>query len=131
MEKKDFCRWITITGVLVIWTVKWAVRPYFHFNPASTFSLGITPNLLGSFLLPPGANWLLSKYIDLQMTLVLHWFCIVCFCLLVINEYLQLIPFFGRTFDYFDIIASAIGLYLSYWFVGKMGTSKLFNSSLG
>jgi hypothetical protein len=127
MEKRDFCKWITIIGVLIIWTVKWAIRPYFHFHPASTFILGIAPNLLGSFLLPIGTSWLLPKYIDLQLTLVLRWFCIVCFCLLVINEYLQLIPVFGRTFDYFDIVASACGLYFSYWFVGKMGTSKLFS----
>lgn len=130
MEKKDFCKWITITGVLIIWTVKWAVRPYFHFNPVNTFIFGITPNLLGSFLLPVGATWLLPKYIDLQVTLVLRWFCFVCFGLLVINEYLQLIPVFGRTFDYFDIAASACGLYFSYLLIGKTGTSKLFGSSL-
>ena len=131
MKKKDFCKWITITGILIIWTVKWVVRPYFHFDPASTFILGIAPNLAGSFLLPLGAVWLLPEYIDLQLAFVLRWFCTLCFVLLMINEYLQLIPVFGRTFDYFDIVASAGGLTLAYWLIGKMGTSQLFSNSLG
>ncbi|RTL58244.1 MAG: hypothetical protein EKK37_07855 [Sphingobacteriales bacterium] len=119
MELKTLCKWITIIGVLLIWTVKWAVRPWFHFNPVITFLLGVAPNLLGAMLLPIGANWLLEKYIDLRNVVFMRWFCIFCFLLLVINEYLQLIPVFGRTFDYYDILASAVGLYFSYWVMMK------------
>ncbi|MBI1781137.1 MAG: hypothetical protein HYR66_07170 [Sphingobacteriales bacterium] len=113
MELRILCKWITITGTLLIWTVKWAIRPWFHFNPVFTFILGIAPNLIGSALLPFGASWLLQKYIDLRDMFSLRWFCVVCFALLVVNEYLQLIPVFGRTFDYYDILASAAGLYFS------------------
>jgi hypothetical protein len=35
--------------------------------------------------------------------------------MLVINEYLQQIPFFGRTFDISDILFSALGLLVSYF----------------
>jgi hypothetical protein len=42
------------------------------------------------------------------------------FAMLVTNEYLQQVPFFGRTFDYFDILFSAIGLMASYFVFGKI-----------
>jgi hypothetical protein len=119
MKNRLFCKWITITGVLVILTVKWVIRPYYYFKPGSGFLLGIAPNFLGAFLLLFGAKWLLPKFIDWQTNLSLRMFCLTCFALLVINEYLQLIPVFGRTFDYFDIIASAAGLYISYLLTGK------------
>jgi len=45
---------------------------------------------------------------------------VTVFGMLVVNEYLQLIPIFGRTFDYFDIIFSAIGLSASYFVFGKI-----------
>ncbi|MBI2731193.1 MAG: hypothetical protein HYX40_10640 [Sphingobacteriales bacterium] len=131
MGKKDFCKWIAITGTLLIWTVKWAIRPYFHFNALNTLLLGIAPNLLGSFLLPVGGSWLLSKYIDLQIESVLRWFCVLCFCFLVLNEYLQLIPFFGRTFDYYDILASAIGLCCSYYFINRALAVRFLNDMQG
>lgn len=123
MERTS-CKWITIVGILCIWTVKWVVRPYFHFNAVITFLLGITPNLLGSALLLTGAVWIFTRYIYAGESLMLRWFCMVCFLLLVINEYLQLIPFFGRTFDYYDILASALGLYISYIFIGKYVLGK-------
>ncbi|HVX27716.1 MAG TPA: hypothetical protein VHB70_15300 [Parafilimonas sp.] len=34
--------------------------------------------------------------------------------LVVINEYLQLIPLFHRTFDYLDILASFVGIFIGY-----------------
>jgi len=34
--------------------------------------------------------------------------------LVIVNEYLQLIPYFGRTFDYLDIVFSVIGTWLGY-----------------
>lgn len=113
MDLKPFCKWITVAGILLIWTIKWVLRPYFHFDPIITFLLGIAPNLLGAILLPMGATWLMDRYINLQNPVLMRWFCITCFVLLVINEYLQLIPVFGRTFDYFDILASAVGLFAS------------------
>jgi hypothetical protein len=42
------------------------------------------------------------------------------FGMLIVNEYLQLIPFFGRTFDYNDIIFSLVGLMVSHFVFGKL-----------
>lgn len=119
MSLKNFCMYAVITGTLLIWMVKFFLRPYINFSQPATFLLGITPNLLGSFLLPLGCYWLLGKYINLFSDKHLKWFCIVCFGLLIINETLQLIPFFGRTFDFYDIAASATGLTFSYFICSK------------
>lgn len=127
MELKTLCKWITIIGVLLIWAIKWAIRPWFHFNAVITFLLGIAPNLIGAMLLPIGASWLLEKYIDLRNVFLMRWFCVISFLLLVINEYLQLIPVFGRTFDYYDILASAAGLYFSYQVMMKF----IFQAAIG
>jgi hypothetical protein len=81
--------------------------------------------------LPFGATWLLQKYIDLRNMFLLRWFCVICFLLLVVNEYLQLIPVFGRTFDYYDILASAAGLYFSYWIMLKHFFANKYWEELG
>ncbi len=125
MRLKFFCRYAVITGAIVIEAIKWGVRPYFDFAAPTKFLLGIAPNLLGSFLLPLGCYWLLSKYINLFEDIQLRLFCVVCFGLLVINELLQLFPVFGRTFDYSDIAASAAGLTGSYFFCTKYLFRKL------
>jgi VanZ family protein len=41
--------------------------------------------------------------------------CVLGLGMLIFNEYLQLIPFFGRTFDYHDILSSMAGLAISYF----------------
>jgi glycopeptide antibiotics resistance protein len=40
--------------------------------------------------------------------------CTFGLLLVIINEYLQLIPVFGRTFDYLDIFASFLGASIGY-----------------
>lgn len=84
--------------------------------------LGVAPNLLGSFLLPFGAYWffhgrdhLLARLLRLENAVELRQLCLVSFALLVLNEYLQMIPVFGRTFDVYDILVSVPGLSLSYF----------------
>ncbi len=125
MLLKNFCKYIVIIGAVLIEGIKWGVRPYFNFAQPTKFLLGIAPNLLGSFLLPFGCYWLLNKYINLHNNKSFKNFCAVCFCLLVTNEMLQLIPIFGRTFDYSDIAASAAGLITSYIFCSKYLFRKL------
>ncbi|MGG9964251.1 hypothetical protein [Ferruginibacter sp. SUN106] len=125
MRLKLFCKYSVIAGTLIIWIIKFALRPYIHFTQPTKYLLGIAPNLLGSFLLPLGCYWLLGKYINLHADKQLRWFCVVCFGLLVINELLQLIPVFGRTFDYSDIAASAVGLASAYFLCSKYLFRKL------
>ena len=125
MTLKQMCKYTLVTGAIIIEGIKWGIRPYFHFSQPIKYFFGIAPNLLGSFLLPFGCYWLLGRYINLHDDKQLKIFCIVCFALLVINELLQLIPVFGRTFDYGDIAASAVGLITSYFFCGKYLFRKL------
>ncbi|MBI5373429.1 MAG: hypothetical protein HZA79_15505 [Sphingobacteriales bacterium] len=127
MELKQISKRIVIAGTLLIWTIKLFIRPYYQFDQPLHFFLGIAPNFLGSFLLPFGACWffsgrnhLLARLFRLEGTGDLRQFCLLGFGLLVVNEYLQLIPVFGRTFDYFDIVFSSIGLLLSYFVYGRL-----------
>jgi hypothetical protein len=125
MTLSFYCKSVVITGTVIIMAIKFAIRPYFHFAQPTKYLLGIAPNLLGAFLLPFGCYWLLNKFINLHSAKQFKWFCRVCFVLLVINELLQLIPVFGRTFDYNDIAASAAGLISAYYLCSKYLLEKL------
>lgn len=129
MELKNISRWIVITGTLIIWLVKFGVRPFYDFGQPTNFFLGVWPNLLGSFLIPFGAYWffsgrgfLIARIFRIHSLSDLRLVCLMGFGMLVVNEYLQLIPIFGRTFDYFDIIFSAVGLSASYFVFGRIYT---------
>jgi hypothetical protein len=126
MQLKSLSRLFVVTGTLIIWIIKFGIRPFHHFEEPTQLMLGVAPNLLGSFLIPFGAYWfftgryhLLARIFRIQSIMDLRIVCMMGFCMLVINEYLQLLPFFGRTFDYFDIISSATGLSISYFVFGK------------
>jgi hypothetical protein len=127
MELRNISKWTVITGTLVIWLIKFGIRPYFDFAQPIDFFMGIAPNLFGSFLIPFGACWLLSssefllvRNFRIRSQADLRTICLLGFAMLVTNEYLQQVPFFGRTFDYFDILFSAIGLMASYFVFGKI-----------
>lgn len=122
MQLRTNCRNLVVAGTLLIWTIKFFVRPFLHPTGTLGFFLGIAPNLLGSFLLPFGAYWLYThpqffngRLLRFSFFSDVKFVCFFGFSLLLINEYLQLIPVFGRTFDYFDILSSAVGLVLSYY----------------
>ncbi|HEU5167839.1 MAG TPA: hypothetical protein VFU29_19975 [Chitinophagaceae bacterium] len=127
MELRQKSKWIVIAGALLIWLIKIWIRPFYDLGQSMNFFLGIAPNFLGSFLIPFGACWffsgrefLVARIFRIQSLADLRLVCLIGFVMLVANEYLQLIPVFGRTFDYFDIAFSAIGLSVSYFVFGKM-----------
>ena len=133
MELKRISRWAVISGTLIIWLIKFGIRPFYDFGQPTNFFLGIAPNLLGSFLIPFGAYWffsgrefLVARIFKIHSLIDLRNVCLLGFAMLVVNEYLQLIPFFGRTFDYFDIAFSAIGLSISYYVFGKIYSRVIF-----
>jgi len=121
MELKQISRWTVVIGTLIIWTVKFIIRPLHLFDDPIRFLLGIAPNLLGSFLIPFGAYWffsgrrhLVARIFRIESAFDLRLVCMMGFGMLIVNEYLQLIPFFGRTFDLYDIVSSSVGLAASY-----------------
>lgn len=113
-------RTFIICGILVIALIKWVIRPLDILPFPLKWFLNIAPNLLGCFLVPFAAcllfrknSLLFPRYVIRNMA-DLRVVCFLAFTLAVINEYLQRISFFGRTFDYYDILFSAVGLLLGY-----------------
>lgn len=127
MELKNISKWIVATGTLIIWFIKYLFRPLHLVDDTGTFFLGIAPNLIGSFLIPFGAYWLFSgrnffvaRVFRIRSSYDLQQVCLLGLCMLIVNEYLQRIPLFGRTFDYNDIIFSAAGLLTAYFVFGRI-----------
>lgn len=131
MGLKQISKWFVITGTVIIWLIKYILRPLHLFDEPVKFFLGIAPNLLGSFLIPFGAYWffsgrnfLVARVFRIQTPYDLRLVCLLGFGMLVVNEYLQRIPYFGRTFDYNDILFSSVGLLASYFVFGKIKSLK-------
>lgn len=131
MDLKFICKWFVIAGTLVIWSIKFIIRPLNIFDEPVMFFLGIAPNLIGSFLIPFGAYWLFSgknfliaRVFSIRTNYDLRMVCLLGFFMLVVNEYLQRVSFIGRTFDYYDILFSSVGLSCSYLVFGKIQTHK-------
>ena len=131
MELKHISKWFVITGTLVIWIIKFIIRPVYLLDDPARFFLGIAPNLFGSFLIPFGAYWffsgrnhIIARIFRIQSQYDLRIVCLLGFAMLVVNEYLQLISFFGRTFDYNDIVFSSVGLIVSCLIFGRLQSRK-------
>jgi hypothetical protein len=132
MFLKSASKWIVIFSTLMIWVIKLFLRHLSDHAPVTDYFLGVAPNFIGSFSLVFGAYWLFEKYFflfrsmtDLKLQMALF------FLLLVFNELLQKIPYFGRTFDWNDILFSAFGLFLSYRVFGKLYKKTLINPVSG
>lgn len=127
MQLKSISRHFVISGTLLIWAIKYIIRPMHLFNTDGSFFLGIAPNLFGSFLIPFGAYWffsgrnfLIARIFHIRSAYDLKQVCLLGFAMLVVNEYLQRIRLFGRTFDYYDILFSSVGLAVSYLVFSKL-----------
>ena len=127
MQLKRISKHLIISGTLIIWIIKYILRPLDLFDEPSRFFMGVAPNLLGSFLIPFGAylffsgkNFLIARIYRIQSSYDLKMVCLLGFGMLVVNEYLQLMSIFGRTFDYFDILFSFIGLLSAYFVFSKL-----------
>lgn len=132
MQLKLISKHFVIAGTLLIWIIKYIVRPLNLFDEPGRFFLGIAPNLFGSFLIPFGAYWffsgrnhLIARIFRIQSAFDLKMVCMLGFGMLVVNEYLQRISVFGRTFDYNDILFSSVGLITAYFVFGKMQRKHL------
>lgn len=126
MQLKHLSKKLVIYGAIVIWLIKFLIRPL-HLWDNAQFFMGIAPNLIGSFLIPfaaywffSGRNFLVARIFRIQSGYDLRIVCLLGLGMLIVNEYLQLISFFGRTFDFNDMIFSTVGLAASYFVFGKM-----------
>jgi hypothetical protein len=124
LKKISAC--ITAVGICCIWTIKFLIRPFVPVAPELKILVGVAPNLIGSFLLPFGACWFFQRIFRLQTQWDLTLTCSVGLLLVIINEYLQLIPLFGRTFDYLDILSSVLGVFLGHISFGRLMLSPRF-----
>lgn len=125
MNLKAASKRIVIAGTLLIWTVKFVVRPFVHIPHSIKPLIGLAPNLIGSFLLPFGACWFFRRFFRLQRQADLIFTCSFGLLLVIINEYLQRIPVFGRTFDYLDIFSSVVGVFCGHLVFGKLMSSQM------
>lgn len=125
MYLKHISRRVVILGTLLIWTIKFIVRPLVTIPAALKPLVGFAPNLIGSFLLPFGACWFFQRYFRLQTTRDLSFTCSFGLLLVIINEYLQLIPVFGRTFDYLDIFSSVVGVFCGHFVFARLMGSQI------
>lgn len=114
MPLKRISRQVMVIGILLIWIIKLVIRPFVHIDPFFKPLIGLAPNLIGSFLLPFGACWFFQRIFRLETEIDLNITCCFGLLLVVVNEYLQLIPVFGRTFDYLDILSSVIGVFIGH-----------------
>jgi len=119
-QLKKFSRIIVISGTLLIWLIKFLIRPFDLYADWLSPLIGFAPNLIGTFLLPFGAYWLFKKYFLMRNNYEVKLTCAFGLLLVIINEYLQLIPAFGRTFDYLDILASFVGIFIGYVVFAKL-----------
>jgi hypothetical protein len=127
LDVKQVSKRLVIAGALLILAIKLIIRPLYLADYPAKFFFGIAPNLFGSFLIPFAVYWLFSRngfsiarIFKIQARYDLRLVCLIGFGMLIINEYLQLIPFFGRTFDYFDIVFSTVGLTTDYFVFVKI-----------
>jgi hypothetical protein len=127
MELKQISKRIFFGGTVLIWLIKFIIRPHYPGTDTAMFFLNVSPNFFGAFLIPFAAYWLFSGRNFLVARLFrigsgyeLRQVCLMGFGMLIVNEYLQRISFFGRTFDYYDILFSSLGLTLSCLVFGKL-----------
>jgi hypothetical protein len=120
MLLKNYSKAIIVFCILLILVIKYVIRPHVYIPGGLQVIVDIAPNLLGSFMLPFGVSWLLGRYFRIQGMIDLKLICLLCLVVIIVNEYLQLINVFGRTFDYFDIIASFISTATAYFIYARL-----------
>lgn len=107
-------KWILIIGLFLIVLVKFIIRPFVAVPPSLGLYRDVAPNLISAFLIPFGADLFLKRWIQLIDKRSVLWLCIVGLVIISLNEIAQLFPVFRRTFDYFDLVFSLIGVSLGY-----------------
>ena len=125
MQKKKLL--IFIIGALLILIVKFYVRAYLKVPASLALARDVAPNLLSAFILPFGVDLFFKRWIAILNKKTLLQVCLGGLLFLVCNEIAQLFPIFRRTFDFYDILFSCIGIALSYIFYQKYFLKPIAN----
>jgi hypothetical protein len=128
-HKKNAYLVVFFCTVIIVF-IKYYIRPYVHLNNVNQFLVNVLPNFIGAFLFPFAliiCFTVLNYFRKIKIYPASHCktLCIGSFAILIVNEYLQLIPFFRRTFDYYDIVFSVLGLCLAYLCMQKVRVFKV------
>lgn len=121
---------IVISGAFLIGLIKFIIRPLVVLNSQFQLIIDVAPNFIGSMLIPFAAYWWFKKYFVSENHFQVAVTCWIGLLLVVLNEFLQLISIFGRTFDYLDIVFSFVGVGLGYFafiFFQQKVLSKTFS----
>jgi hypothetical protein len=118
---------ITFSGVFIFAVVKFYLRELNIQNDFIIFILGVYPNFLAGFMIP---MLFLFRYELLPLEKVknfgkkINYIMLATLLFLIFEEYR---PTFGssKTFDYWDIIFSALGLIVFYMVYKTLKTYKL------
>jgi hypothetical protein len=107
-----------LSTFLVILLIKYGIRPLWYHHGVWGFWLGIAPNALSALVFP--AVWLGMREHRLVQRFTpmacqpLGPACLTALLVIGINETCQLHPVFGRTFDVYDLLFSAAGIFVGY-----------------
>ncbi len=107
-------KWIFFIGFFIIVMVKLIIRPYVSLPPSLCLYRDVAPNLISAFLIPFVADLFLKKWIQLVNKQTVLYVSLIGLVILSLNEFVQLFPIFKRTFDYFDLLFSFIGVGVGY-----------------
>jgi len=112
MQKKK--QFIFTIGAFFILMVKFYVRAYLKVPSSLALARDVAPNLISAFILPFGIDLFFKRWVAIVNKKSLVQVCLGGLFFLVCNEIAQLFPIFRRTFDFYDILFSCIGIALSY-----------------
>lgn len=120
-------------GAALILIVKFIIRPFILVPPSFSLFRDVAPNLISAFLIPFGADLFLKKWISMGEKRVVFLVCLGGLMIITLNELAQLFPVFRRTFDYYDLAFSIIGVGLGYliftkYFMGSMTEEPSINN---
>jgi hypothetical protein len=110
---------IAVCWALII-LIKFVLRPIYFNDPNFSLLLGIGPNFLASFSGIFIAHKLLQYSFWFNFNVPIKIALLVWWLVAILNEVLQLIPLFGRTFDWLDMLASMFAIPFSYWAYTKI-----------
>jgi glycopeptide antibiotics resistance protein len=107
-------KWILLIGLCLIALVKFFIRPFITIPSELFLCRDVAPNLISAFLIPFGADLFLKRWVQLIEKRNVLFICAVGLIVITLNELAQLFPVFRRTFDYFDLVFSFIGVSIGY-----------------